>query len=165
MAVWFQCKIRYQKELENGSLKTINEAYLVDAMSFTEAEARLHHELSSTIREFELVNVARMRLADLFHYDDAEQWYKCKIVYISVDDRSGKEKKINNIMLVSAASVKQAYERIEESLKTMIVPFDITDINTSNILEIFPYVSNDSLAIPANMRPLSEVLAEKSQTV
>jgi hypothetical protein len=168
MPSWFQCKIRYQKELENGSLKTINEAYLVDALSFTEAEARLHQELSSIIREFDLINVTRMRLADLFHYDDAETWFKCKVVYVSVDDRNGKEKKVNNVMLVSAANVKQAYERIEESLKTMIIPFDITDITTSNILEIFPYHVDDSknlnqAAIPANLRPLSEVLAEKAE--
>lgn len=165
MPTWFQCKIRYQKELENGSLKTINEAYLVDALSFTEAEARLHQELSSIIREFELINVTRMRLADLFHYDDAETWFKCKVVYVSVDERSGKEKKVNNTMLVSAANVKQAYERIEESLKTMLIPFDITDINTSNILEIFPYLKEDvaSGAVPANLRPLSDVLAEKAE--
>ncbi|MBC7923065.1 MAG: DUF4494 domain-containing protein [Ferruginibacter sp.] len=156
MPIWFQCKIRYQKELDNGSLKTINEAYLVDAMSFTEAEARLHQELSGTHREFDLVNVSRMRLADLFHYDDAETWFKCKVTYVTVDERNGQEKKVNNVMLVSAANAKQAYERIEESLKTMLVPFDITDINTSNILEIFPY-AKDEVAVPANFRPVSEV--------
>jgi len=162
MPTWFQCKIRYQKEQENGSLKTINEVYLVDALSFTEAEARLHQEISGTIREFDLINVSRMRLADLFHYDDAETWYKCKVVYTTLDERSGKEKKVNNVMLVTAANVKQAFERIEESLKTMLVPFDITDINTSNILEIFPYLTEEKeKAIPANLRPLSEVLAEK----
>jgi hypothetical protein len=160
MPTWFQCKIRYQKEQENGSLKTLNEVYLIDAMSFTEAEARLHHEISGNIREFELINVSRMRLADLFHYDDAETWYKCKVVYTTMDERSGKEKKVNNIMLVSAANVKQACERLEESLKTMLIPFDITDINTSNILEIFPYVTEEK-AIPANLRPLSEVMAER----
>jgi hypothetical protein len=142
MPTWFQCKIRYQKEQENGSLKTLNEAYLVDAMSFTEAEARIKEELEGTIREFDLVNVSRMRLADLFHYEDAETWYRCKVVYTTMDERSGKEKKVNNTMLVQAAHVKQAFERIEESLKTMLVPFDITDITTTSILEIFPYQSN-----------------------
>lgn len=160
MATWFQCKIRYQKEQENGSLKTINETYLVDAVSFTDAEARIYQELSSIVKEFSLVNVSRMRLTDVFHYDDAEVWYKCKVVYVSIDEKSGKEKKINNMMLVSAANVKQAYERIEESLKTMLAPFDITDVNTTTILEIFPYVA-DEAKLPANFRPLAEVVAEK----
>lgn len=161
MSMWFYCKLKYQKELENGSLQTVNEEYLVDALSFTEAEARIHLELSGTHREFDLINVTRMRLADLFHYDDAETWFKCKVVYISVDERNGKEKKVNNVMLVSANDVKQAYERIQEGLRTMIVPFDITDVNTTNILEIFPYVKDES--IPDNLRPLSEVLAEKEE--
>lgn len=139
MPTWFQCKIRYQKELENGSLKTVNEAYLVDALSFTEAEARLQQELSSIIREYDLAGCTRMRLADIFNYEDSETWFKCKVVYLSVDERSGKEQKVANLMLVNAQHPKQAYERIEESLKTMLVPFDITDINVTGILEIFPY--------------------------
>jgi hypothetical protein len=136
MPTWFQCKIRYQKEQENGSLKTLNEAYLVDAMSFTEAEARIREELEGTIREFDLVNVSRMRLADLFHYEDAETWYRCKVVYTTMDERSGKEKKVNNTMLVTAANVKEAYGRIERGLQTTLVPFDITDITTTGIVDI-----------------------------
>lgn len=157
--MWFQCKLKYQKELENGSLKTITEIHLVDALSFTEAEARLHQELSGTHREFDVTNVGRLRLADVFYYDDADTWFKCKVVYVSLDERSGKEKKVNNIMLVTASDVKQAYERIQVGLKTMLVPFDITDVNRTNILEIFPYVKDEAPASP--LRPLSEVLAEK----
>jgi hypothetical protein len=102
-----------------------------------------------------------MRLTDVFHYEDAETWYKCKVGYISVDEKSGKEKKVQNIMLVSAHNVKQAYERIEESLKTMLIPFEISDINITNIIEIFPYVAEEK--IPANFRPLAEVQAERER--
>lgn len=156
MPTWFQCKISYQKEQENGSLKTLNETYLVDALSYTEAEARLTQELSSEIREFDLVSVVRMRLADLFQHDDADTWFKCKVVYTTMDERSGKEKKVSNIMLVTANHPKQAVDRIEEALKTMLVPFDITNVDLTNIVEIFPYEKSE--AIPANLRPLSEVI-------
>lgn len=160
MATWFLCKIRYRKQEENGKQTTINEAYLIDSVSFTEAEARVYQELSSIIKDFNLVSVSPMRLADVFHYDDAEKWFKCKVSYVSLDEKSGKEKKVQNTMLVSAANVKQAYERIEESLRTMLVPFDISDINSTNILEIFPYVAEED-KIPANLRPLAEVQAER----
>jgi hypothetical protein len=146
MATWFSCKIKYQKQEENGKVSKISEQYLVDAMSFTEAEARLYFELGSTVPEFMLTSVSKMNLQDLFHYDDSETWFKCKVVYVSMDEKSGKEKKIANIMLVSAQNVKQAYERIEESLSTMLVPFEITDINQTAILEIFPYIAEDDKA-------------------
>lgn len=159
MAIWFLCKIRYQKQSENGKQTAVNESYLVDSVSFTDAETRIYQELSSIIKDFTLTGVRPMRLTDVFHYEDAETWYKCKVNYVSVDEKSGKEKKIQNTMLVSAWSVKQAYERIEESLKSMLVPFDISDINITNIMEIFPYVAEEK--IPANFRPLAEVQAER----
>lgn len=143
MALWFSCKVKYAVQQENGKQTMKSEQYLVDALSFTEAEARLYTELGSTIPEFMLSSVAKMNLADIFHYDDAETWYKCKVVYVSVDEKTGKEKKVPNTMLVSAHSAKMAYERMEESLSTMIVPFEITDINLTAIIEIFPYVSDE----------------------
>lgn len=126
----------------------------MDAMSFTEAEARLYFELGGTIREFTLTNISKMTLHDLFHYDDAETWFKCKVVYVSVDEKSGKEKKVSNTMLVSANNAKQAYDRIEESLSTMLVPFEITDVNQTAIVEIFPYIEEEQK--PAgNFKPLT----------
>lgn len=148
MASWFQCNIKYQKEQENGSLKTITEQYLIDAVSYTDAEVRIYQELSSIMKEFRITNIGPAKLTDVFHYDDAEVWYKCKVVYVSLDEKSGKEKKINNFMVVSAANLKQAYERIEESLKTMLAPFDIDQITKTGILEVFPYVSPDPVLLP-----------------
>ena len=159
MPAWFLCKIRYRKEAENGKQLTINESYLLDCVSFTDAEARIYRELESIIKDFTLTGVSPMKVADVFHYEDAETWFKCKVSYVSLDEKSGKEKKIQNLMLVTAENVKQAYERIEESLKTMLVPFDITDINTTNIVEIFPYYPEEK--VPANFRPLKEVEAEQ----
>ncbi len=159
MPAWFLCKIRYRKEAENGKQITINESYLVDSVSFTDAETRIYKELESIVKDFTLTSVSQMKVADVFHYEDAETWFKCKVQYISLDEKSGKEKKIQNLMLITAENVKQAYERIEESLKTMLVPFDITDINITNIIEIFPYYA-DEPKIPANFRPLSEVKEE-----
>jgi hypothetical protein len=161
MPSWYLCKIRYRKEAENSKPVTINESYLVDSVSFTDAEARIYKELESIIRDFTLVGVNPMRVADVFHFEDSETWFKCKVSYISVDDKSGKEKKIQNLMLVSADDVKQAYERIQESLKNMLVPFDITDVNITNIIEIFPYYAEEK--IPGNLRPLAEVEAEAAE--
>lgn len=159
MKTWFMCKVKYQKEEENGRMKNVNEPYLVDAMSFTEAEARIYEELGSIIRgEFVVSGISKSKIIDVFHYDDSDVWYKCKITY-SVEEESGKEKKIKHYMLVSASDVKQAYERIYESLDNMLVTFSVPEVVETPILEIFPYISEEEKQqqIPANLKPLSEV--------
>lgn len=168
MKIWFLCKIKYQREEESGKIKKISEAYLVDAVSYTEAEARIYQELGSIIRgEFEVTAITKSRFVDIFHYDDNDVWYKCKVTYLVADEKSGKEKKIINLMLVTAANVKEAYERIYESLSTMLVPFEVPEISQSPIVEIFPYISEEDReqVIPENLRPLSEVEAENSGLV
>jgi hypothetical protein len=160
MKTWFMCKVKYQKEEENGRVKNVTEPYLVDAMSFTEAEARIYEELGSVIRgEFIVSGISKSRIVDLFHYEDNDVWYKCKITY-SVEEESGKEKKITNYMLVTASDVKQAYERIFESLNNMLVPFTVPEIVETPIVEIFPYISEElkEPEIPENFKPLAEVL-------
>lgn len=159
MPSWYQGKIRYQLQDPTGKFKTINEAYLIDAVSYTDAEARLYKEVAANTPDFTVTAISRMRLADLFHFEESgETWYKCKVVYVTEDDK-GREKRIVNQMLVNAENVKQAYDRIEESLRTMLIPFETTDINTTKILDIYPYVEEER--IPANLRPLSEVVEQE----
>lgn len=159
MKIWFNCKVRYQKEEENGRLKNITEPYLVDAVSFTEAEARIYEELGSIIRgEFEVKSITKASIVDIFHYDDSDIWFACKVTYVVVDENSGKEKKIANQMLVTAANAKEAYARIHESLSTMLVPFEVPEVRQSPIVEIFPYVAEEDReqVIPENLKPLNQ---------
>src|SRR5690606_7707075 len=164
MKTWFMCMVKYKKEKENGSVKNVTERYLVDAMTFTEAEARIYKELRSIIRGvFMGSGIAKSKIIDIFHYDDSDVWYRCKISYM-VAEESGNEKKITNYMLVTASDVKQAYERIHESLNNMLVTFSVPEIVETPIVEIFPYVSEEekNQKVPANLRPLSEVQAEQA---
>lgn len=157
MASWYLGKIRYQKEDENGRLKTTNEAYLVDALSYTEAEARLYTQIVTGASEFSVTAITRMRLADLLTYEGGEKWFKAKVVYYSIDEKSGKEKKVVNYMLVNAEDIAQALERLTDSFRTMLVPYETTDLNLTPILDVFPYEADTESQIPANLRPLSEV--------
>lgn len=140
MNSYYTVKVKYIKQMEDGALKRVTEPYLLDAVSFTDAEARIYKELGQMIRgEFLVTGVAKTDYADIFHYEDYDTWYKCKVTYVSVDADSGKEKKISNNFLVTANNVKQAYERIEESLKSMLVSFHIPKIEESPLIDIFPY--------------------------
>jgi hypothetical protein len=109
-------------------------------MTFTDAEARIYEELGSVIRgEFNVTGISPTTIHDIFAYDDADVWYKCKVTYENFDADSEKGKKVAQNFLVSASSVKQAYERIVESLKGLMVDFQIPSIMVSPIVEIFPY--------------------------
>lgn len=156
MNSWFTVKVKYTKQLENGTFKRVSEPYLLAAMTFTDAEARIYEELGSSIRgEFQVTGIARTDLHDIFQYDDAEQWFKCKVTYDRIDEDGEKAKTISQNFLVSAAHVKEAYERIEESLATLMIDFNVVSITASPIVEIFPYREED-VQSPALKAPQSE---------
>ena len=137
---WFEVKVKYTKQLENGSFKRVTEPYLLAAMTFTDAESRIYEELGSIIRgEFYVTSIKPMNFHDIFQYEDSETWYKVKISFQDVDLDTGKDKKLTNLFLVNATSVKEAYERTQESLSTLMVDFDVLNIAVSPIIDIFTY--------------------------
>jgi hypothetical protein len=157
---WFTVKVKYTKQLDNGALKRVSEPYLLAAMTFTDAEARIYEELGQIIRgEFNVVGISRTEIHDIFAYDDADVWYKCKVRYESMDADTEKARKVNQNFLVSAASVKEAYERIQESLSTLMVDFEIPSIIVSPIVEIFPY--SEDLDKELSRTPIEEVQEEE----
>lgn len=140
MRKWYEVKVKYTKQMEDGTLKSVTEPYLLDAVSFTDAEARIYEELGEQIRgEFLITAIAIRDFADIFHYEDADYWFKCKVVYVSVDADSGKEKKVSNDFLVTAANVKEASARVNESLSSMLVSFEIPAVALTKIVDIFPF--------------------------
>ena len=163
MRTWFLCKVKYAKENEEGLLKSISEQYLVDAVSFTEAEAILYDRLGSQIRgDFQVTSISKSNIVDVFYFEDADQWYKCKITYLIADGDNGKEKKVTQYMIVTAEDVRQAYDRIQESLSNMLVSFRVPDITESPIMEVFPF-ERDEIAEklpPGNFRPVAPIEKE-----
>lgn len=159
MNTWFTVKVKYTKQLEDGRLKRVTEPYLVDSVSFTDAEARIYDEVGqSVIGEFLITGISKTDFADIFYYEDSEDWYKCKLTYVAVDGDEGKEKKITSNFLVTANNVKEAYERIKESLSDMTVSFEVPAISLTNIVEVLPY--NPDLDVELERKPLSELSSE-----
>lgn len=140
---WFTVKVKYTKQLENGTFKRVSEPYLLSAMTFTDAETRIYEELGQIIRgEFNVVGISRTEIHDIFQYDDCDTWYKCKITFKSegnMDDPEAKQKKVSQNFLVSAVSVKDAFEKLKESLSTLMADFEVPSISVSPIVDIFPY--------------------------
>ena len=156
MNTWFKVKVKYTKQLESGSFKRVSEPYLLSAMTFTDAEARIYEELGSFIRgEFSVMGITREDIQDIFQYDDADTWFKCKISYDNIDDEGDKKRTVTQNFLVSAKTVKDSYERIEESLETLMLDYQIISIIASPIVEIFPY-KEEEVALPGKKSKMDD---------
>lgn len=141
----FECKVRYEKINEQtGKEEKVTETYLMDAVSFTEAEKRIYKEMEAIIRgEFVVTDIKKAHYTELFHDVDGDRWYKSKISFVSVDEKSGKQKAVSNNILVLADNVKDAFDRIHEGMGGMTVDFTINSIIESPILDFFPYFKTE----------------------
>ncbi|MEM6829462.1 MAG: DUF4494 domain-containing protein [Bacteroidota bacterium] len=168
MKIWYTCKAKYGKEMEDGVLKQVTEAYLVDAVSYTEAESRIYAAMEQNIAgEFSITAISKTNISDVINYEDCDDWYKCKVSYSTVDGDSEKEIKVNTYLLVSAENVKQAYERVDDNMSSMLVPFDIPSIIKTNIMEVFPFMEEEEANVhtPAMSEMEEEEVEEVSEEV
>jgi hypothetical protein len=140
MSTWFECKARYQKVDQNGKEKTVTEPYLVDAVSFTEAEKRINELLAPYITgEFKITNIKIASFSELIPNEACERWYRCKVTFIGYNEEKGTETKTNTYMLVQANTVKQAFDFIENSMKGTVSDYEIPSIQESPLKDVFPY--------------------------
>jgi hypothetical protein len=150
MSAWFECKVKYQKMDQNGKEKIVNEPYLIDAVSFTEAESRIHTELEPYISgEFNVTNIKIANFSELIPDENGDRWFKCKVSFICLDEEKGIERKSNTYMLVQANNVKEAYANVEKLMTGSVSDYSIPSIAESPIMDIFPYKA-DSSSIQTN---------------
>lgn len=137
---WFECKVSYEKVLENGMQKKVTEPYLVDALSFTEAEARIIEEMKPYITgEFTITDIKRARYSELFFNDNGDRYFKGKIYFITLDEKSGSEKKTAVQMLAQASDIKEAMKVIEKGMEGTMADYTIASLNETPIMDVFPY--------------------------
>jgi len=138
---WFECKIKIDKTLENGTQKKVTEPYLVDAMNFTDAEARIIKEITPYCNgQLEVVDIKRVKYTEMFtnEAESADKWYKAKVMFVTLDEKSQSEKKTATLMLVQAGSLKDALFTLEEGMKGSMVDYEINTLQETNILDVFP---------------------------
>lgn len=139
---WFECKIQYEKTIENGMTKKVTEPYLVDALSFTEAEARIIEEVSPFITgEFTVANIKRANYTELFYSEDAsaDRWYKAKLVFITLDEKTGKEKKTSSMMLVQAIDLRSALKNLEEGMRGSMMDYVIASLQETPLMDVYAF--------------------------
>lgn len=142
MHTWFTCKIRYEKTLDSGMNKKVTEAYLMDALSYTEAEARIIEEITPFISgEFTVSDITRANYSELFASDEeaADRWFKCKLLFITLDEKSGAEKKTSTQVLVEAADLRDAVKKLDEGMKGTMADYQIASVTETPIMDVYPY--------------------------
>lgn len=142
MHSWFTCKIRYKKIMDNGMEKAVTEPYLVDALSFTEAEARIIEETKPFISgEFTVSDIKRAHYSELFTSEEetADKWFSCRLEFITVDENSGAEKKTKTSVLVQAADLRDAMKKLDEGMKGTMADYNAVCIKETAIMDVYPY--------------------------
>ncbi|WP_229087321.1 DUF4494 domain-containing protein [Bacteroides stercoris] len=174
MNTWFECKIRYEKTMDNGMNKKVTEPYLVNALSFTEAEARIIEEMTPFISgEFTVSDIKRANYSELFPREEeaADRWFKCKLVFITLDEKSGAEKKTSTQVLVQAADLRDAVKKLDEGMKGTMADYKIASVAETAIMDVYPYSAEertiDSISENANspvVRNFIQTLPEGCKT-
>ena len=137
---WFECKVSYKKMQENGIYKKVTESYLVDALSFTEAEARIIEEIRPFITgEFTVTDIKRTKFSDSFLNNEGESYFKIKIYFITLDEKSGAEKKTPSLILVQANDIDDAKLIFGNGMKNILSDFRVDSISETKIIAVFPF--------------------------
>lgn len=142
---WFECKVRYDKTLETGLLKKVTESYLVDALSFTEAEERFLQEIEHMMSgEYSVSDIKRAKISELFESIDTtdDKWYKAKVAYIAYDEKKGVEKRTNQIMLIQAKDLRVAVQNLDKGMQGTMGDWDIISIAETPIMDIFKFTAD-----------------------
>jgi hypothetical protein len=145
LATWFECKIGYEKTMEDGLQKKVNESYVVDALSFTEAEKRIMEEMSSYISgEFTVKDIKIAPYKEIFFSDEemADRWYKAKLDFITIDEKTEKEKRSGVTYLVQAGTLNSAVKNIDNVMGGTMNDYVIAAVAETKLMDVFEYTKS-----------------------
>ena len=158
---WFECKVSFEKMLENGMQKKVTEPYLVDALSFTEAESRIIEEIRPFITgEFTVTDIKRARISELFFNENGDRYYKIKVYFITLDEKSGAEKKAAAHMMAQDSILKEESAVLEEGMKGTLSDYTIASVTETQLMDVFPFDPN---SIPSEPKSKEELIAEQKK--
>lgn len=140
-STWFECKVRYMKTMEDGSEKTVTELYTVDALSFTEAEASIIEEMAPYVSgELKVANINRANYGEIFFSDvDDDLWFKARLAFITIDEKTQKEKRSYYNYLVQAKSIERARRYVDEVMGRTMIDYEVKSLSETKIMDVFEH--------------------------
>ena len=140
MHTWFQCKVKYERNVDDGSIAKVSETYLIDALSFTEAEERVNEEMKPYISgDFMVTDIKRAKINELFENESGDRWYRSKVNFVSLDEEKGIEKRIATTMYAQASTLKEAVDVIDKGMKGTLADYEIASVVETDVMDIFKY--------------------------
>lgn len=142
MNSWYEVSIRYEKVMEDGKMKKVTEKYLIDALSLTESEARIIEEMTPFISgEFYAKSSKCTKYSEVFASNDEadDMWFKCKLAFLTIDEKTGAEKRTTTTVLVQAADLRVAVKNLDEAMKGTMADYIIDSVADSKIMDVYPY--------------------------
>ena len=139
---WFEVKVTYERAGEKGLNTKVNETYLVQGFTFTEIEKRITQELQPQVTgEFNITKMERTKYNELVDSlsETADKWFKCKLAYITIDEKSGAEKKSSSYSLVQAGDLREAIKYLDENMKGTLGDYEIAAVTETTIMDVYPY--------------------------
>lgn len=158
-ASWFEGKVKFIRVDEDGRERKVTKAYLLDAMSYTEAESRIIKEMESIVRgDFYISGLKKSNITEVVSSEDEndDRWYKAKVAIIDADGATGKEKRSFQYCLVAAADTSMALDNLDKALATYVVPCEVVSITDTQFVDVFPYFSDDAEEIQENLKSASD---------
>ena len=141
-SIWFECKVRYEKSGEDGTPRKVTETYVVDALSFSEAESRIMEEMSRWVSgELEIADLKIAQYKEIFFADSdlADKWYKAKLAFVTIDEKTDKEKKTTVYDLVNAGNINSALKNVDEIMSGTMVDYQTCNLSETQIIDVFEY--------------------------
>ena len=137
---WFETTVKFEKTAEEGKIVKVSQKNLVDALSFTEAEARIIKEMQPFISgEFRVAGIVPKRINEIFYKENGDKWFRAKVNFITIDEEKGVERKSPTTMLVQACDIKEAREGLVEGMKGIMADYEVESITETKIVEVFKY--------------------------
>lgn len=139
MAQWIEVKVRYEKMTESGKTVKVTDPYLVDALSCTEAEARVVEEITPFVNDFNVLSVNKTKISEIFWDETGDRFYKVKVNFITIDEKSAVEKRTASYILVQASTFADALANFNNGMKGTMADYEIESITETKIVEVYRY--------------------------
>lgn len=139
---WFETIVRYGKTMDDGQEKMVNEVYTVDALTFGEAEKRITEEMTPQVNgDFTVKNINPAPYSEVFFTDNNndDRWYNAKVAFITIDEKTEKEKQTTVTYLVQSNTVDNAKRNIDEVFNNSVTSYVVKSIVESKVMDVFEH--------------------------
>lgn len=160
MAQWIEVKVCYKKMTETGKTVKVTDPYLVDALSCTEAEARVVEEITPSCNDFNVLSVNKTKISEVF-WNEGDKFYKVKVNFITIDEKTAAEKRSASYILVQASDFAEALKNFNEGMRGTLADYEIEAITETKIVDVYKYCVNEDNATDAIKRVAENVASDK----